>query len=157
VTDYDDPEPDEPLDGEGDGDGDDSSDWDDGVDPELRFWVRLANEAQSDGFVHVVLTLAGQVVSGEIIGFHQWELGQLDQLEESGVPAEDVELVRRAAADREALGAVEDILSGKPRQPRFIHLRNVVVFNGPAQLHSQIWRGRLDAVDGWTLGSRSTQ
>jgi len=97
---------------------------------------------KNDGYASIEITLlcGGVLVSGEIIGTREYSLHDVwtEAFDESDRKNKDLEPM--LAADG------------------FIHLKNVFFFSPsggrlPSGDNGVFWRGRLDRIDGFTLGS----
>jgi len=134
-------------------------------DPDLAALVQLSNAYGLEQ--DVVLTLAGQVLGGTMIGGRRY----FDLVAEAVGRGEAEETMRgmlaayyrRRGGDFERwgsgskLGALDpdgpetDDLAALP-QVVYVHLRDVVV-GGPGGRRLSLWRGRLADVVGWSVGT----
>ncbi|GAB7188948.1 hypothetical protein ATKI12_8779 [Kitasatospora sp. Ki12] len=121
------------------------------TDPHLEL-LRLGVEHPEVAAQTVVVTLAvdGALVTGTMVSAAMWEDLHVSQIGEA-----DYYGLRKVL--REALGhldqAVEDGRRRRQADPRFLHLRDVEVRAGRAAHTLPAWRGRVDQVSGWSLGS----
>jgi hypothetical protein len=133
-------------------------------DPDLASIVQVVDAFGLE--YDVVLTLAGQVVSGTLIGAraHAEQVADLVQ----GQDPDDTfrgalaARFRRRAEDLRDWGAGSKLGGLDPEGPEsedlepmpqveYVHLRDVTVLAGSAPTHLALWRGRLCDVAGWSL------
>jgi hypothetical protein len=120
------------------------------VDWLLQWFVRVAEEADLE--VGITLSVRGQLVSGLLISPQSY-FRQL--AEQFAKPFEDA-----GSADAEGIRALVrgfDEPPGKEDAPaaQYIHVRNARVYTGVEQSTSTqgiLWRGKIAAVDGFSLG-----
>ena len=139
-----------------------------GGDPDLVSLVQLANAYGLEQ--PVVLTLAGQVLSGTLVGGRYY----FERLA-SAVQGDDADDTMRGAlaagyrrrgeefadwgagstlGDLDPEGPDDDALAAMPRVA-YLHLRDVGVVGSPASGRQPLWRGRLADVVGWSVGGGS--
>ncbi len=132
-------------------------------DPDLVGLVQLADAYGLE--YDLVLTLAGQVVQGTLVSARTFssEMADVVQGEDpDGTLRSSMATRFRHRAERlEDFGAASKLGELDPDGPEgddlptlpdveFVHLRDAAVSGVPGRL--ALWRGRLDAVTGWTLG-----
>ncbi|MEP0886413.1 hypothetical protein NDI49_33300 [Trichocoleus sp. ST-U3] len=125
------------------------------VDPMLETFVRFAEEQNLS--LGVTLTIHGSLISGNIISYQRYLEG-IAQGFESATGNQEIgqilaESYRNASQGyQEAL--IEEGLKGLPHH-QYIHLSNARFIFGDIIVPTEIgvyWRGRLDEVDGFSLG-----
>lgn len=104
------------------------------------------------GEIGATLTVNGSVVSGDIISGERFFLGLQEEIRNaSGADNRLADtwqpMVDAYRADREADVDFDAAL----KNTVFIHLRNAKVINGETS-NVGFWRGRLESVDGWSIG-----
>jgi hypothetical protein len=124
-------------------------------DAELVRLVEIANTTPI-GF-GITLLVGGSVVSGALISVHAFfnetaadvQAADIDALTDKGRPVTEMlaDLFRmdEPSDDKDEDGEADRFA------PRHIHLRDAVVFVGGDRHKIGRWRGRLVAVDGWSL------
>jgi hypothetical protein len=109
------------------------------------------------------LTQALKIVIGRSGLREQYERGARERAEEEGGSEETPTAEELAARTTDAI--LERVVGGYERTeeetPRYVHLRDVTIMTPGLQSaeHGGLWRGRLEAVDGFmfgTPGSRGT-
>lgn len=108
--------------------------------------------------IGVTLSIGGSLVAGELIS-HKAYFEQLS-VDFSGAFAKfeevDTEMVKKMI-----MGLNAPISDGdEPPKPQFLHLKGAKTFTsvgGPIAAHGTLWRGKVTAVDGFTLGNLITQ
>ncbi len=126
----------------------------------LRLLVQTVNGTET--FYTITLNVGGLLVSGELIGGHKYFEGISEELKKAGLDIEGVGLIKslgdRYIKEREQ---EQDSESKTFMPPVCIHLRNARIFHPagtPIPTSSSIWwRGRLNAVDGFSLGALSVE
>lgn len=125
-----------------------------GIDPFLQELVGMVNKAPV-GF-GITLVVPGGVVTGNMISKKRYfEL--LGDSMASAWPGESKEDIRAAFANRGI--DVESENDGEIKvQPQCIHLENAKVVSGTTFIPSNgcVWRGRISAVSGYSMGVLST-
>jgi hypothetical protein len=124
----------------------------------LRFLVQTVNGTEIS--YTITLNVGGLLVSGELIGGHKYFEGISEELKKAGLDSEGAGLIKSLGdyyiKDREE---EQDSASKTFKPPVCIHLRNAQIFHpGGTPIptnHSIWWRGRLNAVDGFSLGAVS--
>jgi hypothetical protein len=128
------------------------------VDWYLQSLVSLVNKSNIEfGITLFVegLTISGQVVSGR-------KYFETFAKEFSGAypgNAESQENIRQALASRASIYDHKDS-DGTPPPPQFIHLVNCRCFSSGGVLPNNrgvLWRGKINAVSGFSLGSLSSE
>jgi hypothetical protein len=121
-------------------------------DPLLASLVRDVNTRDTEEGLSITLTVGGVLVSGKLgsrTAYNRACMWHLDQGAE-----------RNSAAVRSAFHADVDAAEASPSAwPFYVHVQDVRFFDAtgasvPRGRHwpSVWWRGRIGAVDGWTLG-----
>jgi hypothetical protein len=124
----------------------------------LQHLVKLANDTGLE--FGITLSVGGSVVSGTLISGRKYFDKFASEFSASW-PGQDKEEIKSSISK---IGAIydkpdneEDRLVNPP--PQFIHLANARIFHGREMLPSSVgvlWRGKLNAVSGFSLGSLST-
>ncbi len=129
----------------------------------LRNLVDICNKSENMYF-SITLSVGGILVSGELTGGAQYFNGFADDLAMSGLSSETADLFRRFGEiytqQKEQEDKEQEDNDGKTNPPpQYIHLRNARIFHpggNPIPTNRGVWwRGRLEAVDGFILGSLS--
>jgi hypothetical protein len=121
-------------------------------DPLLARLVMDVNTRDADDSLSITLTVGGAIVSGKLgsrTAYNRACMWHLDQGAE-----------RNSAGIRAAFHADVEADEASPSAwPSYVHVRDVRFFDAtgasvPRGRHwpSVWWRGRIEAVDGWTLG-----
>ena len=133
----------------------------DNGDYNLSGLVRLANAGGVS--LGVTLLVGGAVVSGLLVGAAEFFEGLADYLDrEAGEDAQAFTHGYRSFAKefRDEIGSDFDQAVDAPYVVTYIHLRDAHVFApGGGYLPSNaglFWRGRLESVDGWSIGTLGT-
>jgi hypothetical protein len=117
------------------------------IDPVLIAVILEAEARETDGSVpaeekgiHIILTVGGLLVTGQLIGRSSWANAQADTSEESSKD-----------------GATAETPSPPSDERKYIHLKDARFYSGgrtvPSEGDGFYWRGRVAAVDGFALGS----
>ncbi|MEW9263350.1 hypothetical protein AB1207_01190 [Kineococcus endophyticus] len=125
------------------------------ADPALVALVRTAQE--QDFPAAVTLVTAGGTVSGALIGRDEW-VGKFFERSDAGEGSEPIlDALREAFAAEDTAGGPDE-----PIQYAFIHLEGARVHGHGPDLENPepdglraLWRGRVDQVVGWSIGSPS--
>jgi len=124
-------------------------------DPTLESLIELANSGTMS--LGVTLWVGGVVISGTLVGVSEYFEGVAGFVEGSGEGGAAI-----AGAYRKLAGTFHYEIGSQPedveRFPTMIHLKAARVFSaGAAAMPRQglWWRGRLDRVDGYSIGSLS--
>lgn len=123
-------------------------------DPLLASLVRDADKGDAEDGLSITLTVGGLIVSGRLGSRRAykrdcgWHLDQGAERDRAGI---------RAVFQVSPEGEVEE--AAAPAWPSYVHVKDVRFFDAtgasvPRGLHwpSVWWRGRIAAIDGWTLG-----
>ncbi|WP_224370145.1 hypothetical protein [Hyalangium versicolor] len=113
--------------------------------------------------VHVILSTGGILVAGQLISA-QWYFDQLGQ-QMAKAPAPAPALGKITDRFRDAIKtALEASNKGENAQydPNFVHLKDAKFYVPgqqpiPSNQEGVLWRGRISAVDGVTIGGLSAQ
>jgi hypothetical protein len=134
-----------------------------GHDPDLVGLVQLADAYGLE--YDLVLTLSGQVVQGTLVSARSFSSEIADAVQgedpEGTLRSSMATRFRQRAERLQEFGAASKLGDLDPDGPdgddlpvlpdvEFVHLRDASVSGVTGQL--KLWRGRLDAVTGWTLG-----
>lgn len=119
-------------------------------------------ELQGTGGISIGITLVvgGSVISGNLIGAQEYFIGVGDAIKE-GTTSKGGQSFRDALSQRFhelASEYDEEGPSDEKELPSYIHLKEARVFaagTDPMPSEGMWWRGRLDRVDGFTLGALS--
>ncbi|KGK58581.1 hypothetical protein FHR53_000663 [Xanthomonas arboricola] len=128
------------------------------VDWYLQKLVGIANS--SDAQFGITLFVDGIIVSGQLVSGKQY-FEAFAQEFSAAYPgdAEEREEIRRAFASHASIYDSEDDAQQSSAPPQFIHLIDARCFSPAGQpLPSNrgvLWRGKVNAVSGFTLGSLS--
>jgi hypothetical protein len=122
-------------------------------DPILRVLISVCNR----GTLTFALTVAqgGLVISGTAVGVAQFMANVAAELEEGGtteaeVLADPLRLLAGIAEESPTTGGDGDPVRDLPI---YLHLEQARIRSGDAIVADGVrWRGRLEAVDGWSLG-----
>jgi hypothetical protein len=134
------------------------------VDWFLQSLVSIVNDEYESAGIPITLSVGGLLISGEMIGgktyFNEFACQFKDGFK--GISSETAATIEVAF---KRLGDVYDPVQKESRgnayipKPHLVHLRNVQMYHagGPALLSEKgvLWRGRLEAVDGFSLGKLS--
>lgn len=129
-------------------------------DPTLSVLVRIANAGGMS--LGVTLMVGGAVVSGILVGTADFNEGLAEYIDQKSGPDGKflADMHRKAAEDlRSEFGDDFKAAFGAPYVATYIHLRDARVYtpHGSVPRNEGIfWRGRLDSVDGWSIGSLGT-
>lgn len=122
------------------------------IDPVLSDFVNVTNQRESnDGALDLIVALSGMLVAGKMISVA--EHARLWAKEFDGSTYwEELAAESEANAKKHA----EEKVHGEPVH---FHLRNVRIMlnNGAPPFDANLFRGRLDRVDGWTFGTLETK
>jgi hypothetical protein len=128
------------------------------VDWFLQSLVSIVNDESAS--IPITLSVGGLLISGEMIGGKTYFNEFARQFKEGfkGISSETAATIEEAF---KRLGDVYDPIQKESRgsdyipKPHLVHLRNVQVYQagGPPLLSEKgvLWRGRLEAVDGFSL------
>jgi hypothetical protein len=98
--------------------------------------------------VPITIISSGLVAEGQLVAESRW-LDELAQVLEAGSPAAGA----FGTIFRTASLAVEIDTAVGGDSDELLHLMGAVVRNGETVVATGLWRLRLDAVDGWKLGT----
>lgn len=121
------------------------------TDPVLEVLVQAIDQQGPQAGLDLTLTTSGCLITGTVVGHIVWFRMQAALLAESKNPISDVMSQIADQLAEEYVPADDDTSNS----PSFIHLVDAVHFVGDTQLPNDqraFWRGRLDSIDGWTLG-----
>jgi hypothetical protein len=132
------------------------------VDWFLQALVSIVNDESAS--IPITLSVGGLLISGEMVGGKTYFDEFARQFKEGfkGISRETSATIEEAF---KRLGDVYDPTQQESRgntyipKPHLVHLRNVQIYHagGPPLLSEKgvLWRGRLEAVDGFSLGKLS--
>lgn len=132
----------------------DNSDW------FLQALVKLCNDSESETTFSITLNVGGILVSGELIGGKHYFNGFANTLKMSEFPSDAADVFKDFGEiyTKQREKKEDDKETNPP--PQYIHLRNARIFHPggrPIPTNQGVWwRGRLQAVDGFILGSLSS-
>lgn len=138
----------------------------DSVDWFLTNLVNLANDAGVG--IGITLNVGGTIISGTLVSGADYFKGFADQMASAFQDKEVSESIRKSYSEyadlypKRKLDENGDDVGGERETPTpsYIHLQNAKFFaNGQATIPGEDglwWRGRLSAVDGFSLGGLST-
>ena len=109
----------------------------------------MVNRAKAE--IGVTLNTGGLLVSGQLASADvYWDQVAAVVKNAADEPAEDaadtLASLFRPSSDGDENPADDDF------DPHHIHLRDALMWSGEKQFNLGMWRGRLVAVDGWSLG-----
>lgn len=115
----------------------------------LSYLVQVANEAELFRF-GITLCVGGLLISGHLVGANVWREALVSDFRSADPSGTGVEFL-------------ESLLDGFPAphydpaaSPTFIHLVDAEIFPGDTRPlpgnRTVPWRGRIRAIDGWTMG-----
>jgi hypothetical protein len=127
--------------------------WTDAGDTELSAIVRAANS----GRLHasVALWVSGAVVSGQLVGVSDYFDALADLLESRRAdPAFVAEYRAKSASVHEIVADDGEYAIDADYTVAYIHLRDARDWSTAGDpVKGLLWRGRIDHVDAWSLGS----
>ncbi|NKS62358.1 hypothetical protein GS966_19945 [Rhodococcus hoagii] len=125
-------------------------------DPTLTHLAHLSNVAE--GFqVPIILSVGGVQVSGVMVGAKQYFSELIEHIRETGNGdgvdgfAKIFEAVTEDMTSTDS-GSDDETPLTPADFPGHLHLTDASVYGGPTVLNLGFWRGRITAVDGWTIG-----
>jgi hypothetical protein len=117
----------------------------------LQYLVRLVNN--NDETINITLTVGGVVISGEMIGGYKYLQKFGDDLTSKWPDNPETEKFKMNIIDN--FGSAYAKEDGPP--PDYIHILNARIFDPSGKAipsgESTIWRGKINSVDGFRLGS----
>lgn len=120
------------------------------IDGHLRIWVHMANKGLPG--MGITLTVGGAIVTGTLIGVRQYfDLFAANYA--AGLKLEpEHNFHKLLRAPLENLDRQDEKYPDK--LPNYIHLQDAKYYmsNGFVPADGLLWRGKLDTVDGWSLG-----
>jgi len=123
--------------------------------PSLDFFLNMLLNVMGDAAessATLTLYYGGAIISGYAIPDRRWVSLWLDQLASGGVPVgteAQQEIENTFDAIRASRGDTLDL----SHTHRFVNMRDVTVYLGGNQFNIPLWRGRLEQVDGWSMGT----
>ena len=115
----------------------------------LQKMVALANHGGLK--FGITLAIEGQVITGELVSVAEYFKLYADSFVGPGSDSE----IRSAIASLGAGPPAER--DGEPVPPNYVHLRNARYVTAGGQrmptTEGMLWRGKINAVSGWSLGS----
>ncbi len=117
----------------------------------LEFFVSIANQGVTLG---ITLNVHGTLISGNLIGGKEY----FELLSKSLVDSGSDMGKALAAAVVQGKDRYDQSIQEEPVNFHYIHLKNAKVFNSnknPMPTDGMLWRGRLNSVDGFTIGELS--
>jgi hypothetical protein len=128
------------------------------VDWYLQLLVSICNRSGLE--IGITLTVGGSVVSGMLVGGKKYFETFAKQFSDAW-PGTDKEVLRSALAQSASLydHATDDRDKSASPPVQYIHLANARIFHGHQVLPNSgvLWRGKINAVSGFSLGSLSQQ
>ena len=113
---------------------------------------------ESTGSFGLTLTVGGSVISGTVIPVMTWHRLWTEDIREQGARliADGLEQVQATIVARAKFVDDQRELEERPRiARRFIHMRDVSIWTGTQRFDVPLWRGPMNAVTGWSMGSFS--
>jgi hypothetical protein len=121
----------------------------------LDFFLTIAlGVEESESNFGITLSVGGQLVSGNAISRGTWQKLWMQSVRTANADFADA---MEPAYDR-LMGFYLDHLKEReegdlPRPPHgYIHLRDAALWQGGTPIEIGLWRGRLDRLDGWSMG-----
>ncbi len=134
------------------------------VDWFLQSLVSIVNDENESASIPIILSVGSLLISGEMIGGKTYFTEFAHQFKD-GFKGISSETAARIEVAFKRLGDVYDPIQKVSRgnayipKPHLVHLRNVQMYHagGPVLLSEKgvLWRGRLEAVNGFSLGKLS--
>jgi hypothetical protein len=128
------------------------------IDWYLQSLVSIVNSASTEGTeieISLTLVVGGSLVSGMLISGKKYFDIFADEFS-AAWPGEKSS-IRESFASNGKIYEKDDESEGKSKPlPQFIHMRNARVYNGGSpfpQKQGVLWRGKINAVSGFNLGS----
>jgi hypothetical protein len=134
-------------------------------DPALEALLMLVVKGHRDNASPLTVVTNGQVISGYAIPFEAWAEEIVTQM---GPGWSDPEVRQRFtgafttvyggwAAKEKERSERRDAAKLPPVPSAYLHMRDVRIGGGSDRdsVTMQLWRGRIDAIDGWTIGKIS--
>lgn len=126
--------------------------------------VTLANDYGWE--LGVTLTVDGSFLSGKLIGGYAFRTQLVEQLAPTGESGEALGMlftdffeeiypdpaIKLAELDGQSERQADEPDQDRPHPLAYLHLKNVLVIQGPVRHTLPWWSGRLVDVSGWTLG-----
>jgi hypothetical protein len=111
----------------------------------------------TDATMALTVATGGLVISGLVVPYRRWRQRHLDKFHEGGLDQRYVAMFLSAFAHTDTeeaeLRAQRDDLGLVMPDYRFLHMLDATIFSGSGPLTVSTWRGRMDSIDGWSLGS----
>lgn len=134
------------------------------VDWFLQSLVSIVNDESESASIPITLSVGGLLISGEMIGgktyFREFARQFKDGFKGISIDtAATIEVAFKRLGD--VYDPIQKVSLGNTYipKPHLVHLRNVQIYQagGPALLSEKgvLWRGRLEAVNGFSLGKLS--
>ena len=125
----------------------------------LQHLVDLVNQTRETTF-GVTITVGGQVISGVMIGgaeyFHLFADDMAQGCLLGGMSQDEADSIKESLASN---AKTYEPSENDPGNPIYIHLKNARHFYGNGSIPSNsgmLWRGKLESVDGFSLGALSS-
>jgi hypothetical protein len=110
----------------------------------------------TDSTMTMTVSSRGVLVSGLVVPYRRWRQRHLDSFHEGGLDQRYVAMFLSAFAhtdsDEDDLRAQREDLGLLMPDYRFIHMLDATIFSGSQPVQVSTWRGRMDSIDGWSLG-----
>ena len=116
--------------------------------------VELVHAANAGAEIGLTVTASGQVVTGTLISERAYFAGISKSLEQAG----DLGAAVASSVEHFSADLYENLPDSAPSAVTFLHLGDARYLSAgslvPANPTSRgVWRGRLDQVSGWVLGT----
>lgn len=108
------------------------------------------------GSFGLTLQVKGATVSGTAISRGQWVEEFISTFRENapGDVVDQLEKLYTMVHDNQVAESGHRSEAGLPTASRqFLHMRDVKVFTGDTTQNLPLWRGHIDTIDGWSMGS----
>lgn len=119
------------------------------------FLASLLGHEDTDAEVGVTISVGGSLISGVAIPRGRWQKLWFSSMREAAPALTDaIEPQFNKQLQATAALFVEREKQGLPIPAlKFLHLRDVTMWQGSQKVHLPVWRARLDRLDGWSVGT----
>ncbi|WP_136604651.1 gas vesicle accessory protein GvpU [Paenibacillus dokdonensis] len=106
----------------------------------------LSRMANAGLIIGITLTVGGNIVSGNMISGKEYMESIADTLENINEQGDTLATLYRSYSS--------NIYDGSDESERveFVHLKDAIIFQGTVRHQVGLWRGRINAVDGYSFG-----
>lgn len=121
---------------------------------ELLFDMLFGLEDDETGSAGMTFHMGGTVISGTAIAHNVWRELFLEQLAKGGELGEAMREISDEAIQRADETNARRRSEGRPIVGRqMVHMKDAVIYSGNKELRVGLWRGTIDSIDGWTMGT----